>query len=96
MCKYCNDLVKCKNFAMDIVCLECSIAPPVYRGLCVDCNPLGFNQFYEVVGPSNLPTPLNNSEDCNDTRYENNYWQSQSLEESVGSCDWIVISSDDG
>ena len=42
-------------------------------------------------------------EDCNETRYENFYWQSPSPEEIMGTCDgksvgnydWIVIPSDD-
>ena len=83
MCNYCNEMIKNKD--------DRDLFPP------------GFNQTHEIGEPSNWPTPMYNVVDCNEVRYENFYWQSPSPaemistsdKESVGSCDWIVITSDE-
>ena len=100
MCEYYDFIGWRQKQGDTILCVKWSFTPAGENGLCKDCTPQ-FNQFYEVGGPSNWLTPWNALEDLNETRYDNHCWY-QSPEESVGSCDkesvrscdWIVISSD--
>ena len=87
------------------LCHLCRMRPVVINGMCELCNSLctdvmlpPTNQFYEVGGPSNRLTPWPTIEDYNETRYDNNEWDPAPGEmieiESVGSCEWLVIPSD--
>ena len=103
MCNYCNDMVQHHTLEMHVVCQECGLSPPIARGLCVDCSPPGFTHGNALEESSNQQTPFHIWNACNNTRYDDTYWQSSLSEEnknnwdqeSVGSCDWIVISSDE-
>ena len=86
-------------------CQLYKMRPVVINGMCELCNslctdfiPPPTNQFYEVGGPSNRLTLWTTIEDCNKTRYDGNDWDPAPGEmieiESVGSCEWLVISSD--
>ena len=98
MCEYCDFFVWRQKQGDPILCVKCSNTPAEENGLCKDCAPPPGNQFYEVGGPSDRLTPWNTLEDCNETRYDGHYWDPSPGEmidqESVGSCDWIVIPSD--
>ena len=64
-------------------------------GICKDCSPPDFSQFYEIGEPSNWPVSLDTSENYNETQYKNIYKQSPSTAKSVGSCQGTIGSSND-
>ena len=93
MCYHCNEHVKKKNLGMNLECRNWGKKPPVFTGLCLACATPNL-PYYEEGGPSHFPSSYGEST-SNNYNNQNQFWQTLSPMESIGSCDWNVIPSDD-